>query len=433
MMLQGASVVRFANSKLDAYKERKNFVFVAIYIDSSRKADRYLLYQDENAKILPHHPDNVYRKLRTFNLEKANERTRFALELYNFSSTWHDDEDTRKQVDKLRAVVDNISANLNHFTTSRSKRSATDTTGGDGRPKTKSETGDTGDAVGQLEDSGYEVVPGVLETDGGTWELIDKPPPHVRIVYRRSDLNKTKYIAKHLREGSNELAIYEYLGSIPSPSPHIISLIEVVPSTTREWLILPRLYLIRNQFLDENGAAGRVQLGWGLIKGLGYLHEHKLAHRDIKPSNLVRDSNYNLKIIDFDTAIQVEDENTEIDGYCGTEGWTAPEVGKQDGPTLTYSPIKADRWSCGRVILGHIMVGVTVGKGVHHLLMLANWMMAKDPQQRPSLLESLAPPLTVVHDRWQHRAEKENMRPPVPKKRRLEPQSADGKSLLITS
>jgi hypothetical protein len=64
MMLQGASVVRFANSKLDAYKEKKNFVFVAIYIDSSRKADRYLLYQDENAKIHPHHPDNVRTHVR---------------------------------------------------------------------------------------------------------------------------------------------------------------------------------------------------------------------------------------------------------------------------------------------------------------------------------------------------------------------------------
>jgi serine/threonine protein kinase len=134
-------------------------------------------------------------------------------------------------------------------------------------------------------------------------------------VYRQGDPNKTEYVAKHLREGSNELAIHEYLQSRPSHSLHIISLIEAVPSTTREWLILPSLYSIRNQrFLGESGVAGRVRLGWGLIKikGLAYLHKHKVAHRDIKPDNLVRDGDFNLKIIDFDMAIQVQDENTKI-------------------------------------------------------------------------------------------------------------------------
>ena len=56
-MLQGASIVRFANTKLDAYKEQKNFVFVAIYIDNSGKVDRYLFYQDE--KIDPDNPEYV--------------------------------------------------------------------------------------------------------------------------------------------------------------------------------------------------------------------------------------------------------------------------------------------------------------------------------------------------------------------------------------
>ncbi|KAH8981237.1 kinase-like domain-containing protein, partial [Lactarius hatsudake] len=91
-----------------------------------------------------------------------------------------------------------------------------------------------------------------------------------------------------------------------------------------------------------------------LIKGLAYLHKHRIAHRDIKPDNLVCDDVFRLKIIDFDIAIKVQDENTEVDKYCGldrgTEGWTAPEIGKEDGPTPMYSPIKADRWSCGRVL-----------------------------------------------------------------------------------
>ena len=46
-MLQGASIVRFANTNLDAYNEKRDFVFVAIYIDGKGKAERYLLYQEE--------------------------------------------------------------------------------------------------------------------------------------------------------------------------------------------------------------------------------------------------------------------------------------------------------------------------------------------------------------------------------------------------
>jgi serine/threonine protein kinase len=335
-----------------------------------------------------------------------------ALELYNLSSTWHDDKDTKLQVNKLNLAVENIkvSHQLQGFS-NRSKRPSTDT-GGDDRPSNKSKTSD---AAEQLEDSGYEVVPDVLETDGGTWELIDKvqhrnhfsipdvaptivvqPPPHVRIVYQRRDPNKTEFIAKHIRKGSNELAIHEYLQSRPSQSPHIISSIEAVPSTTREWLILPKLHSIGDQwFLDENGAASRVRLCWGLIEGLAYLHEHKVAHRDIKPGNLVCDNDFNLKIIDFDIAIKVLDENTLIDKYCGTEGWTAPEIGMQGQPRAMYSPIKADRWSCGCVILRHIMVRITVGKGDHRLSKFADQLMAKDPQQRPSLL-SFSVPLHIL-------------------------------------
>jgi hypothetical protein len=47
MMLQAASVIRFANTKQEAYKKEKNFVFVAIYIKSNGSAERYLIYQDE--------------------------------------------------------------------------------------------------------------------------------------------------------------------------------------------------------------------------------------------------------------------------------------------------------------------------------------------------------------------------------------------------
>jgi hypothetical protein len=177
--------------------------------------------------------------------------------------------------------------------------------------------------------------------------------------------------------------------------------------------------------MKSGGVAGRVQLGWGLIKGLAYLHEHKITHRDVKPGNLVHDHDFVLKIIDFDIAIEVQNENAEINGYCGTKGWTAPEIGTKDRPTAMYSPIKADRWSCGRVILRHIMVGM---KGDFRLSEFARELMAKDPQHRPSLHDwhkLVAPPVsevTLVNRCWQGVVEVdgESVKLPNAKKPRLE-------------
>ena len=229
------------------------------------------------------------------------------------------------------------------------------------------------------------------------------------MVYRRSDPKKIELIAKRIRDGSNELDILKYLRTIRPQSKHVISLIDAIPSIATEWLILPQLHSINQELMNRGGNSGRVRdrLGWGLIKGLAYLHEHKVAHRDIKPDNLVCDGDFCLQIIDFDIAIKVQDENTMIDGYRGTEGWTAPEMGKEDGPTQTYSPIKADRWSCGRVLQYHIMVG----EEDRRLSRFAEQLVAKNPLQRPSLLEW---PRQGVRE-----VDGEGMKPPAAKRSKI--------------
>ncbi|KAH9160311.1 kinase-like domain-containing protein [Lactarius sanguifluus] len=368
LMLQGASVVRFANT-LDTYKNEKNFVFVAIFISSTGQADRYVLYQKKDS-------NDVYRDKRPFAFTNRGSCVAFALELYNLCSALVDESengDTAAKVKKFAISVKLFGKDhvLPRFT-GKSKR----TTGDDGENQ-------SGDAAEQLEACGYQVVPDIFEAERGTWELISKLPPHILTVYRQSDPNKTELIAKHLREGSNELDILKYLHTIRPQSPHVISLIETIPSITGGWLILPKLHSIRDQgFMDSRGVRGRDQLGRGLIEGLAYLHEHRIAHRDVKPDNLVCDDDFRLQIIDFDIAIEVQDENMEVCEYRGTRDWTAPEMGEEDGPTPMYSPIKTDRWACGRVLLRHIMVE----KGDSRLSRFAEQLMANNPQQRPSLL-----------------------------------------------
>jgi serine/threonine protein kinase len=69
-----------------------------------------------------------------------------------------------------------------------------------------------------------------------------------------------------------------------------------------------------------------------------------------------------------------------IDRWCGTTGWMAPEIGHEDGPVCLYSPIRADLWSCGR------MLEYLARKGVvqdNRLKSLTKRLLNKNPRLRP--------------------------------------------------
>ena len=205
-------------------------------------------------------------------------------------------------------------------------------------------------------------------------------PSHILTVYRPSDRRK-QLIAKKVREESNELEILRILDTTQPKSEHVISLLDSFYTHPGQWVILPKMetvatYLTINPSKLDDSVP---RICWSLIKGLAYLHMHCIAHRDIKPENLVLDGDFCLKIIDFDVAMQVEDEDEEVDGYCGTKYWMAPEVGKAP---LMYSPIKADRWSCGQVILYLLD---ELGEEDHHLRAVARKLKVRNPKQRPSL------------------------------------------------
>ncbi|KAI0293575.1 kinase-like domain-containing protein [Russula brevipes] len=226
----------------------------------------------------------------------------------------------------------------------------------------------------QLRAQGYEVKSDVIVDDKGIEiEPIFKRPDHILTVYRLKDPEK-KFIAKKVREESDEIEILTLFKDVKLESNHVIPLIESFDG----WVILPKMITVQGYVEISPKRLEKVCLG--LIEGVAYLHVCSVAHRDIKPDNLVVDRDFRLKIIDLDAAMRVKDEDEEVDDQCGTKHWMAPEVVLNK----RHSPIRADRWACGRVLLYLLN---RFGKGDERLKAFATNLSGYDPKERPSLLE----------------------------------------------
>ncbi|TDL13177.1 kinase-like protein, partial [Rickenella mellea] len=88
-----------------------------------------------------------------------------------------------------------------------------------------------------------------------------------------------------------------------------------------------------------------------LIRGVTFLHENGVAHGDLKPDNILIDpTTRRLVIIDFSLSTRFDGTDDWVEGYSGTPGWTAPEVGEYGGFSKPYRATLADRWACGKLI-----------------------------------------------------------------------------------
>jgi len=141
---------------------------------------------------------------------------------------------------------------------------------------------------------------------------------------RHDDTSGTLYIIKECRQGSDEAKILKFLQTLKPPCKHIISLIETIVSNAGTCVVLSERQSVKEQlqcFTDGGNLRGMfLDLSRDLIISLSFLHKNGIAHLDIKPSNLVytNESRPRLEIIDFDIAVQVQNEEEEIDDYCGS-------------------------------------------------------------------------------------------------------------------
>ena len=89
-----------------------------------------------------------------------------------------------------------------------------------------------------------------------------------------------------------------------------------------------------------------------LIKGLQYLHSHKIIHRDLKLGNLFLTDKMELKIGDFGLATKLDFDGEKKKTVCGTRTYMAPEL---LGGEHSY---EVDIWSVA-IIIYALFVGKT--------------------------------------------------------------------------
>ena len=88
-----------------------------------------------------------------------------------------------------------------------------------------------------------------------------------------------------------------------------------------------------------------------LVKGLQYLHSHKIIHRDLKLGNLFLTDKMQLKIGDFGLATKLDYDGEKKKTVCGTPNYIAPEV-IDGGSGHSY---EVDVWAIGIIIYALII------------------------------------------------------------------------------
>ncbi|MDO5155652.1 MAG: protein kinase [Eubacteriales bacterium] len=117
-----------------------------------------------------------------------------------------------------------------------------------------------------------------------------------------------------------------------------------------------------NEVLKKEGAQPQEKvLEWAkeLCSALDYLHSMNppIIYRDMKPSNIMLKPNGKVKLIDFGTAKEYDEESLADTTALGTKGYAAPEqFGDSNGKGIHRTDARTDIYSLG-ASLYHIITG----------------------------------------------------------------------------
>ncbi|XP_063213439.1 LOW QUALITY PROTEIN: death-associated protein kinase 2-like [Chroicocephalus ridibundus] len=146
--------------------------------------------------------------------------------------------------------------------------------------------------------------------------------------------------------------------------PNIMRLHDLFASRAEVVLVLELMgggelfdFIAEKEMLSEEEA---IEFLGQILRGVEYLHAHRIAHLDLKPENIMLEEKDvpkpRIKIIDFGLAQHLRDGVT-LKSLCGTPQYIAPEV-------INYEPLSSatDMWSIG-VITYILLSGLSPFQG----------------------------------------------------------------------
>jgi len=190
---------------------------------------------------------------------------------------------------------------------------------------------------------------------------------------------------KFVKDGAKgkEIEILQYFAGQPSEVNHCVRPFGIWPVAGGSIIAMPAAGNRLTSLTDLDGHLW--SLTTQLFEAVKLMHDHNVAHMDLKPANvLVPSSNGRLTIVDFGTSVRLGNKTQLLQGYAGTEGYIAPEVGK-----TTYSPIRADLWSVGKVVKELCMLCRPSTSRDWLLVLSEQQLLNDDPSKRPMMSEVL--------------------------------------------
>ncbi|CAB4062248.1 NIM1 [Lepeophtheirus salmonis] len=166
-------------------------------------------------------------------------------------------------------------------------------------------------------------------------------------------IDKRKLDAKTSKMVSKEIAIMDTLSH-----PHLIRLYEVCETMTNLYLMME--YAPGGELFTRLNSQGPYEereaksIFVQVTSAVEYMHDNKFVHRDLKAENVFFSTPDIVKVGDFGFATQVAAQDQQLNTFCGSPPYAAPELFQDDH----YYGYSVDIWALG--ILLYFMLTSTM-------------------------------------------------------------------------